>query len=173
MDGQPHGCGPDGCLSRRAVLATGAGVAAALLGGCATYGGSEPVAEEPPVEEPPSATGAAPTRAASPTQAGQAADPAPGGGGFARTGDIPVGGGKIIDAEDLVVTQPSAGTFKAFSAICTHAGCRVSSVENGTINCDCHGSRFRVADGTVANGPATRRLAAKKIKVTGDDIALA
>src|SRR5690349_21611705 len=33
--------------------------------------------------------------------------------------DIPVGGGKIFEAQQVVVAQPVAGTFKAFTAICT------------------------------------------------------
>jgi len=60
-----------------------------------------------------------------------------------------------------VVTQPVSGTFKAFSATCTHQGCAVSEVANGTINCPCHGSRFAVADGSVTAGPATTPLARK------------
>ena len=42
--------------------------------------------------------------------------------------DIPVGGGKVFDALKVVVTQPTAGDYKAFSAICTHQGCTVSGV---------------------------------------------
>jgi Rieske Fe-S protein len=49
----------------------------------------------------------------------------------------------------------------------------VATVENGTINCPCHGSKFSVEDGSVASGPATRPLAAKKIAVDGDQISLA
>jgi len=39
-----------------------------------------------------------------------------------------VGGGIILPDEQVVVTQPSAGEFKAFTAVCTHAQCVVSSV---------------------------------------------
>jgi Rieske Fe-S protein len=71
-----------------------------------------------------------------------------------------------------VVTQPAAGTFKAFSATCTHQGCKVSEVAGGTVNCPCHGSRFAVADGSVAKGPAAKPLEARTITVQGDSIAL-
>jgi Rieske Fe-S protein len=63
--------------------------------------------------------------------------------------DIPVGGGTVYAARDTVVTQPTAGVFKAFGAACTHQGCFVSKVANGTIDCDCHGSKFSIADGSV------------------------
>ncbi|MGA5517468.1 Rieske (2Fe-2S) protein [Streptomyces pseudogriseolus] len=84
--------------------------------------------------------------------------------------DVPVGGGTILAAEEIVVTQPEVGEFKAFSAICTHQRCLVSEVADGTINCPCHGSRFRVADGSVERGPATRSLPEERITVDGNTI---
>jgi Rieske Fe-S protein len=96
-----------------------------------------------------------------------------GGGGFASTGDIPEGGGKVFADQKVVVTQPTAGEFKAFSVSCTHQGCPVDDVSGGTINCPCHGSKFSITDGSPAGGPASKPLAAKKIKVSGDSISLA
>ena len=92
---------------------------------------------------------------------------------LAKTADVPVGGGKIFKDEKVVVTQPTQGDFKAFSAVCTHQGCIVATVADGTINCACHGSRFEIADGAVANGPATEPLPTEKITVKGDAITLA
>jgi Rieske Fe-S protein len=92
---------------------------------------------------------------------------------LARTSEIPVGGGKIFKDEKVVVTQPKQGEFKAFSNICTHQGCQVTSVSGGTINCPCHGSKFNITDGSVANPPADQPLPEKQIKVTGDSIELA
>ena len=89
------------------------------------------------------------------------------------TADVPVGGGTIIDADKVVVTQPTNGDFKAFSSICTHQGCPVSSVADGTINCTCHGSKFSIEDGSVVQGPATRALDGVDITVKGDAITLA
>jgi Rieske Fe-S protein len=128
--------------SRRAVLA-GAGAAgvAAVLGGCATYGEKE----------------------------GGAAAPAAA-GALGKTADVPVGGGKIFEDRKVVVTQPTQGTFKCFTAVCTHQGCLVSEVKDGTINCACHGSKFKVADGSVANGPAAKPLAPVTITVEGDSL---
>ncbi|WP_084717877.1 Rieske (2Fe-2S) protein [Streptacidiphilus carbonis] len=81
------------------------------------------------------------------------------------TSDVPVGGGKVYKDEKVVVTQPTSGRFKAFSAVCTHAGCLVDGVQDGTIQCPCHGSQFKIADGSVANGPATSALPARTVAV--------
>ncbi|MFB7508302.1 Rieske (2Fe-2S) protein [Streptomyces broussonetiae] len=89
-----------------------------------------------------------------------------------RTTEIPEGGGRIFKDQKVVVTQPSKGDFKAFSAICTHEGCTVSRVADGTIDCPCHGSRFHIADGSVAHGPAARPLPAKSIRVENNTIKL-
>ncbi|MFJ8309731.1 MULTISPECIES: Rieske (2Fe-2S) protein [unclassified Streptomyces] len=90
-----------------------------------------------------------------------------------KTSDIPQGGGKIFANEGVVVTQPTAGQFKAFSSKCTHEGCTVSTVSGGTINCPCHGSKFDVADGSVKHGPAPTPLPAAAISVEGGSIKLA
>ncbi|WP_344277595.1 Rieske (2Fe-2S) protein [Actinomadura napierensis] len=91
---------------------------------------------------------------------------------LASAGDIPVGGGKVFESEKVVVTQPAQGEFKAFSATCTHRGCTVGSVSGGTINCPCHGSKFKISDGSVAHPPADKPLAEKKISVQGGKISL-
>ncbi|MFB6943265.1 Rieske (2Fe-2S) protein [Streptomyces sp. NPDC056237] len=95
-----------------------------------------------------------------------------GGGALARTADIPEGGGKIFADRGVVVTQPETGEFKAFSSKCTHQGCAVSSVSDGTINCPCHGSKFDISTGDVAAGPAGRPLPAKSITVKDGSITL-
>ncbi|WP_432922497.1 Rieske (2Fe-2S) protein [Microbispora sp. CA-135349] len=104
------------------------------------------------------------------SEGGQAAQA---GGEIAKTADIPEGGGKVFKDQDVVVTQPAAGEFKAFSATCTHQGCPVARVANNEIVCPCHGSKFSAKDGSVTNGPATKPLAEKKITVSGDSITLA
>ncbi|MET8634743.1 Rieske 2Fe-2S domain-containing protein [Streptomyces sp. NPDC004680] len=91
---------------------------------------------------------------------------------LAKTADIPEGGGKVFADQGVVVTQPAAGTFKAFSSKCTHQGCAVNDISNGVIVCPCHGSRFSATDGSVQKGPATQPLAAANISVSGDEIKL-
>ncbi|HET8603012.1 MAG TPA: Rieske (2Fe-2S) protein [Marmoricola sp.] len=93
-----------------------------------------------------------------------------GGSGPIRTREIPVGGGAIFSDRQVVVTQPAKGTFKAFSSICTHAGCTVGQVAGGTIDCPCHGSEFSIKDGSVVRGPATQPLPEKKLTVEGATI---
>ncbi|MER5967193.1 Rieske (2Fe-2S) protein [Streptomyces sp. NPDC002057] len=99
-------------------------------------------------------------------------NPAPEGTTLARTGDIPVGGGKVLADKGLVITQPTAGEFKAFSSKCTHAGCAVSGVKDGVIVCPCHQSHFDVSDGSVKSGPATAPLPPEPIQVVGEEISL-
>ncbi len=95
------------------------------------------------------------------------------GGALAKTADIPVGGGTVFKDQKVVVTQPAAGEFKAFSALCTHKGCPVTHIEGDAIVCPCHNSRFAIADGSVTAGPAEKPLPAQEIKVEGDQIMLA
>jgi Rieske Fe-S protein len=128
--------------SRRTILA-GAAAGLAGLTGCQKYG-------------EPTATPA----------------PAPANTVLGKIADIPVGGGKIFAPNQVVVTQPVKGTFKAFSSICTHQSCPVASVSGGTINCDCHGSKYAVATGAVVAGPAPRPLPPKQITITGDTLTL-
>ena len=149
-------------LSRRAVVAGVGGVAAAgLLTACG--GGS-------------TATAPATTAAAEPAPSASTPSSAPSassGTELTSTSDVPVGGGTVFAEQDVVVTQPTAGDFKAFSATCTHQGCKVKSVADGVIVCPCHGSKFAIADGAVTAGPAKSPLPEKTISVEGDSILLA
>ena len=142
-------------LDRRRILLTGGGVvaAAAVTAACgssssdtataaARYGGS--------------GSSAAPT-SASPASAGVTVAEA----------DVPVGGGVVLADAKVVVTQPTKGTFKAFTAVCTHQGCIVASVSNGTIMCPCHGSTYSAADGSVQGGPAPAPLAPVPVTASG------
>ncbi|WP_353953677.1 Rieske (2Fe-2S) protein [Knoellia sp. S7-12] len=91
---------------------------------------------------------------------------------LAKKAEIPVGGGKVIESAKVVITQPTAGEYKAFSAVCTHQGCTVSGVADGTINCACHGSKFDIATGEVKQGPATSGLPTKSATVGADGISV-
>ncbi|MFD0554103.1 Rieske (2Fe-2S) protein [Streptomyces rectiviolaceus] len=144
-------------LSRRSVVAAAGVVSlAATLAAC---GESEDSYDSAPADKK------APDEAEAPAGAGGAA--------LAKTSEIPVGGGKIFKKEGVVVTQPTEGEFKAFSNRCTHKQCPVTSVEGGTINCPCHGSKFSIADGSVKASPAPKPLPAAEITVEGDSITLA
>lgn len=89
------------------------------------------------------------------------------------TGDVPVGGGVIVDDKAVVVTQPSEGDYRAFSATCTHQGCAVTRIEDDAIVCACHMSRFALTDGGVLDGPADEPLPEVDIAVDGDEVTFA
>ena len=86
--------------------------------------------------------------------------------------EIPVGGGKIFTAARVVVTQPVRGQYNGFSAVCTHVGCILSEVADGTIDCPCHGSEFKITNGAVVTGPAPRPLPKKQIKIVDGQVFL-
>ena len=154
----PSSCGdgqsvaPCGCTSRRKSLLA-AGVVVAGAAGLTACGSGE-------------AVGAAASSAAS-AAASAAASVA---GDAIAAASVPVGGGVILDNLKVVVTQPTAGDFKAFSAVCPHQGCTVGSVEGGQIICPCHGSTFDIATGAVTKGPATAGLPTKGVTVGADGI---
>lgn len=87
--------------------------------------------------------------------------------------EVPVGGGIVLAEYRLVLTQPEPGVFRAFSAVCTHQGCIVSAVADGTIDCPCHGSRFSIADGSVVRRPAHEALPGYVVTRTGDILTVA
>jgi len=182
----------DHCATRRCVL-LGAGVlgAAGLLSACSTaavpYGAND-------VGQAAGAAGTAGTPAAATMAPSAAAPSAAGSGAMTSTGgamasgsssgaptggtvlglaaDIPVGGGKVYTSAQVVVTQPTAGQYKGFSAICTHVGCICNQVAGGTIDCPCHGAKFKITDGSVVTGPATAPLAAASVTVTDGKVYL-
>ena len=152
--------------ARRTVLAgTGVAGAAVLLTACG--GGSSKASGSS------GSDGSAPQGAASSGSAPQGSTSSgTGAQELTATSAIPVGGGKVFTSQQVVVTQPTAGEFKCFTAVCTHQGCIVGSVADGLITCPCHGSQYHIADGSVARGPAPSPLAAKSITVSNGEISL-
>lgn len=156
----------------------GTGAAAALLMGCGKYGDSNSSSASSPTAIASTSTSASASTSTSASASASAnsdaiaSASASSGRQLAKTSDIPLGGGKIFKAQKIVVTQPTKDEFKAFSAICTHQGCTVSTVADGTIDCPCHGSKYRITDASVVAGPAPRPLPAEKITVEGNSIHL-
>ena len=154
---------PASASSRRTLLACAGAACAAALAGCSRYNSNNG-----------GVAGSQPTQASSTPAAaagGSSGAATPNGPPvLARTADVPVGGGKILADKKVVITQPQAGSFKAFTAVCTHQGCIVGSVTSGTINCPCHGSKFNITNGSVVNGPAASPLAPVSITVQGTSI---
>jgi nitrite reductase/ring-hydroxylating ferredoxin subunit len=149
----------DESLSRRRLLAGAGAVVAAAAVTAACGSSSEPSGT--------STTGTSPDESPSPT----------GGGGSGETvaalADIPVGGGVVITARKVVLTQPAAGDVRAYTAVCPHQGCLVASVSDNVIVCPCHSSEFSAEDGSVLQGPATSGLSPVDVTVSGDQVTLA
>ncbi|MFI8893222.1 Rieske (2Fe-2S) protein [Streptomyces paradoxus] len=150
--------------SRRTVVAA---VGAAGLTVALTACGSDDKASDPSTEQGAAGGGATNEGGGSSTGAGA------GGAALAKTADIPEGSGKIFKDEKVVVSQPAAGDYKAFSTICTHQNCPMVDLKEDIISCACHGSQFSVLDGSVKKGPAVKPLEAKQVTVNGDSITLA
>jgi Rieske Fe-S protein len=136
-------CLPEHCATRRSVLVAGAGVVGvAALAAC----GSKSKAAVAPA----AATGA---------------------GALAKVADIPVGGAisATANGKPIILSQPSAGTVKAFSAVCTHMGCTVAPADK-ELDCPCHGSKYDLATGAVIGGPAPKPLPAVAVKVVNGEV---
>lgn len=143
-------------MDRRTLLVTGGVVAtAAVVAGCSSADEATPTESAPP--ESPAGDSSQVTSAESP---------------LASTADIPVGGGIIVEEPAIVITQPTEGDFRAFTAICPHQGCLVSEVVDNEIVCTCHGSRFSGTDGAVLEGPAQQGLTPAGVTVDGGSVVL-
>ena len=148
-------------INRRRALSGSAAVAVGvpLLAACGDDSAS--TATDPTSSSTPSEESSSPSE-----DAGSSG----GGAALASTSDVPVGGCFVVAASKIVLTQPTEGDFKAFTAVCTHQGCIVESSTEGEIPCPCHGSRFSLDDGSPQSGPATAALAPVEITVDGDSI---
>jgi nitrite reductase/ring-hydroxylating ferredoxin subunit len=136
-------------ISRRGVIASAVGVSVvAALSACSTEVSnltSTPAPDEPKTSAPVA---------------------------VAKTTDIPIGSGKKFDVEgvQILITQPRAGEFRGFSAVCTHAGFVMSNVANSEIKCDNHGAVYSADDGSVLSGPAPVALGKVTVTIEGDDV---
>ena len=138
-------------VSRRAVIASAVGVSAVTaLAACTPQATVEPGATE---SEAPSENASAAVE-------------------VCKITDIAVGSGKKFDVSGtpILITHPSQDVFRAFSAVCTHAGFVMSSVSNSEIVCDNHGAVYNADDGSVIKGPAQRALGKITVEVQGDAV---
>src|SRR6202034_4733416 len=159
----PYGANEAGVVEHDTPAASGRSSSGAMPG---SGGGMQP---SPPASPPasPSASGA---KGSKPKKG--STSPKSGGTVLGAASEIPVGGGKIFAAARVVVTQPVRGQYKGFSAVCTHVGCILSEVADGTIDCPCHGSEFKITNGAVVTGPAPAPLPKKPIKIVDGKVVL-
>jgi Rieske Fe-S protein len=157
-------------VTRRTMLRGAAvgGLALPLLAAC---GGGDSASGSGSSD---SSSGADPAPSSGDSSSGDPSSGDPGGssGITVSASDVPVGGGTVLAKDKVVVVQPTKGSFKAYSAVCTHQGCTVGKVEGGQIVCPCHGSHFSIQDGSPVSGPAPAPLAAKKVTVKGSQVSV-
>ena len=154
-------------VPRRTLLAAGGVVA---VGGVLVACGGSQTSSPDPVDEP--TQDAQSEGAELAEEVGQAETDQAAGDALVSVSEVPVEGGVVIQEPPVVVVQPSAGDVRAFSAVCPHQGCLVSSVEANEIVCPCHGSLFSAQDGAVIQGPANQGLPPVTIRVEGDSVIL-
>ena len=114
------------------------------------------------------------TAGPSPSPSGSSSDSGSGSGStkaIVKLDDVPIGGAVAAEAPSgaVIVAQPAEGRVVAFSAICTHQGCKVAPA-GVTLNCPCHGSKFDAMTGRVLNGPAKADLEPVAVKISGQDV---
>jgi len=137
---EPSAAAPTALTRRAFGCAALFGISGPLLVACGDDGTADGAGSTP----------TSPTGAGSPSSSGGSTSAA---AGLVAAADVPVGGGVIISSEQIVVTQPTEGEFKAFSSVCTHQGSQLSAVGDGKITCPLHGSQFSVDDGSNVTGP--------------------
>lgn len=153
--------------TRRAALAVAAGGCVLAVAGCSSYGEDAAAAAAGSQANQPAGEDAGSAASGEDGEEQKSTD------SIAAVADIPVGGGMILKKQGVVLTQPTKGKIKAFSVTCTHAGCAVTKVDDGTIDCACHGSKFAIADGKPTDGPAKTPLEKVSVKVKSKKVYLA
>ena len=164
---------PAGSDRRTVLKAAGlvalVGTGGAALAGCSSDTAAAPTASTAPSSAPSSSSPASPSATASSSSSASSAAPS---GPSVATAEVPEGGGVILADAAYVVTQPSKGTYKAFSKKCTHQGCNVSQIADREIVCRCHGSHFSIEDGSVVRGPAEAPLPEAETTVSGNQVVI-
>ncbi|WP_168200864.1 Rieske (2Fe-2S) protein [Allokutzneria sp. NRRL B-24872] len=96
-------------------------------------------------------------------------------GPLAALSDLPVGGGKLVDAggRKVLLVRTGQTEVKAYDPACPHQGTLVQAPVGGTIKCPSHGSTFDSTSGARTGGPATTGLKTIAVKVEKDQVVLA
>lgn len=177
-------------VQRRALVQTGVvavlvGVGAVLVGGVGrlvsgggddTASGSGPTPSSTPSSAP-SAPGSEATSTPAP-MGGGASGAAASGTAVGTSADLKVGGALPFtdpaSGAPGYVVQPKAGTYMAFSAVCTHEGCTVGFDQAANqFACPCHGARFDASNGDVVRGPARDPLQKYSVTEAGGTLYIA
>src|SRR3990167_11419932 len=92
----------------------------------------------------------------------------------ANVNDLPEGGLKKVEVNgEPVALYKVEGKFYATTNICTHEECELDEnhlMHGDVVECTCHGSQFKVSDGSVVLPPATEPLKTYQVSVEGEDV---
>lgn len=168
----PDGIDPEPASTRRALLAEFAGMAVAIAGASALARGVYSAPKSLAASAPAGTGGAAPGGSGATASNSARGLPA---------GAVRLGPGRRLprntaatyadpgSGEPDILIREQNGSLKAFSAVCTHAGCTVGYA-GGTIVCPCHGAQYSAETGEVISGPAPEGLAPKRVVEAGGQI---
>ncbi|WP_406434548.1 Rieske (2Fe-2S) protein [Streptomyces sp. NBC_00631] len=84
--------------------------------------------------------------------------------------EVANGGAQLYREHNVVVSRSADGALKAYSTICTHAGCPIDRLQGTTLVCPCHGSEFDALTGKVVRSPATEPLNELPVKTANGRI---
>jgi len=169
---------PEATTTRRILLAELAGAAIALAGISALAKGSYFAARG--LSSGPSHRRRA-TRASHSKPASEAAGSPGAGGSNLPPGAVKLGPGSRLpagqattysdpaDGSPDILIRDSGGDLRAFSAVCTHAGCTVG-YQGGVIVCPCHGGEYSAETGEVIAGPPPSGLVERRVLESGGEI---
>jgi Rieske Fe-S protein len=168
--------------SRRAILGVGGagmlGAGLMVLTGCSSSSKSTdtpaaastttviPTSSEPTTSAPAATTAETSSAETSSAETSSAATT----GAIAKLSDVPVGSAIAVTIGGVaaLLSQPTAGTVKAFNSRCTHMGCKVNP--GPTLDCPCHQSKYNSTTGAVISGPAPAPLAPIAVKISGTSV---
>jgi 3-phenylpropionate/trans-cinnamate dioxygenase ferredoxin subunit len=90
--------------------------------------------------------------------------------------DVPAEGAirVTVDGQPVCIARSQGGVF-ALRDVCSHAEVALSDgdVEDGTVECWLHGSRFDLRTGKPTGLPATKSVPVYRTTIDGDDVLVA
>jgi len=90
----------------------------------------------------------------------------------ARASELPAGSGRVfpLGLRPAILVHTPEGSWRAFSARCTHLSCTVRYREDlAMLWCPCHDGRFDLT-GKNVGGPPPRPLAEHLVVLKGDEV---
>lgn len=85
-----------------------------------------------------------------------------------KTSQMADGSLRTVEVEGRVISLAQVGsTYFAFDDLCTHEECSLGTglLDEKTIECPCHGSKFDLETGAVLNLPAVLPIKTYPVKV--------